>query len=478
MMNFAARYLRPVATTSAGVVEGGGEVEEEVTEIPPELEARLRGHKVVAYPSPTRGRRTQAPDSSSPRPRSLSESRKAARTKDIVKDVYDRMGIPYDREAGADLTMTRPSRSRRVEDTSSERSRPRSLSKGRIASIWPPPSQQTSLDNSWSFSPTESQLSPTKRTMNATTALAFQKAKPSTNAIPAFGSPAYCKDMLTLMPPPSPQTEKREGSVSPKSALTEKTDVVSETDASRDDNLAATVQQKRLSVKDRINNLSGVSKEPLVKTRYVQSRSGDTQLAAKIASGGGGGLGLVSKVDGSFGEKNDSELAIEKGSSHRSGEVPISKASSIRHIGTASYLPSSKAVAPSTSAQFVSSKRQPLASSAFRRTGPAETEKLTKLTTHGKSFSSNDDDDSTARRLVSMQARESVLSNRESMDMSYHNDDIDRLIDERVQAHVAVIEARMETQLGRFMEEVNREMERMQAQLKELHAFKAASYRK
>jgi len=64
-------------------------------ELSPEMEERIRGHKVVALP--TRRGRVRDMASGRPRTRSLSAGRSRIRPQDLVQDIYDRMGVGYKR---------------------------------------------------------------------------------------------------------------------------------------------------------------------------------------------------------------------------------------------------------------------------------------------------------------------------------------------------------------------------------------------
>lgn len=101
----------------------------------------------TSYPS--RGRSLTTEPSAPYRHRSLSTARASTRRKDLIKDVYERMGIAYERNAGgADLT-NRKGRSLRKDDSLERRSR--SLSHSRLAARWPPLS--TGSETSRSFQP-------------------------------------------------------------------------------------------------------------------------------------------------------------------------------------------------------------------------------------------------------------------------------------------------------------------------------------
>ena len=157
-------------------------LEQPPLEFSPELEERIRGHKVVALPS----RRGRVRDLAAGRPRhtrSLSAGRSRIRPQDLVQDIYDRMGVSYKRgqetslldevvvvqpsstyrERGRDRTAREPpapedqkrqpggfqerykaaarfsrGRSPEKKQEGEQQRRARSLSRGRLAQRWPP----------------------------------------------------------------------------------------------------------------------------------------------------------------------------------------------------------------------------------------------------------------------------------------------------------------------------------------------------
>jgi hypothetical protein len=142
----------------------------------PELEAKYLHHPVVAMPSRGRNLFHATQDSTSdqllgkPRPRSLSTGRTHKSATDVIRDLYDRIGISYDNSrdnrngeeqrepttidirhgseinpsgADADKNLTQPpldARGRTVDRglKAEDEKRARSLSRGRLAQRWPP----------------------------------------------------------------------------------------------------------------------------------------------------------------------------------------------------------------------------------------------------------------------------------------------------------------------------------------------------
>ena len=297
--------------------------------------------------------------------------------------------------------------------------------------------------------------------------MAFSKTPTTTSyATPDFASPAYCKDMLTFLPKDDSNNnnkdykQEHEGSTSPKSTATHATEACSETDAEADNNMmVAAPMHKRLSVKDRISSLGGSVKEK--PTRNISPRNIDKRYAAKLASN------MAPKVDiyggGSSSSKNDpffKSFHEEKKDDNDNEDEPKSQvpaattATATTNTTNSLFLPVAN---KGTSVRDTAKRHQPSVTSAFRRTGPAATVPDDVPPPLALSTSTNLD----AMRHSTWQPPQ-------------YDADMDRLIDERVQAHVAVIEARMESQLGRFMEQMDRKMELLQRQVKELQAANRA----
>jgi hypothetical protein len=426
-----------------------------------DLQEVVKGHKVVAYPSP-RGANTESPTFSRPA-RSHSAARTSApRGKDLVQDVYDRMGLSYDSETGVvDLTQeARPGRSREVEEGSDRRAR--SLSRGRLAAIWPPQaSVPPTADSEPSFSP---KASPTKASQQVVPGCASHSTTPissKTHNMGLMGSPAYCKDMMTFMP---------DAADAPMETLSSHDDVSQVTEQ---DNALA---DRRLSIKDRIHSFEGSNRD-----LYTKGRSSTPGVAgSRFAGGIAAGMGMIASApsspqksihnskppkhhhlksglsDFAFDAKNDDEKKEED--ARNSDTMSVSSASSYN-----------KAVP--TMPRFIQHPSSPTRSFPGHRVSAVDAT----TTTYGRASSTADNP--TQRRPIPLHKPSAVYaSNRVSLQetngqSTFHPNslELEKMIDDRVQARIQGMEIRLEAQLTLFMNHMDQRMGLMQEQMKEMH---------
>jgi len=268
-------------------------------ELSPEMEERIRGHKVVALP--TRRGRVRDMASGRPRTRSLSAGRSRIRPQDLVQDIYDRMGVGYKRgqetkldgevqpsstyleQRGRDPTprdsdMRQPgfqdrykaaarfSRGRSLEkEAEGEQRRARSLSRGRLAQRWPPNRSDTEP-----LSPNreqKQQLSP--------------RSKSSPQQLSYGISPTRSFDMRPVYKPAAAaagDTCTREFKDEKKE--TDENEVQDETNGEEKDEILRVTPP---SVKDRIHVYGGGAKDrPKTPSRTI-GRNVDPQYAAQFA---------------------------------------------------------------------------------------------------------------------------------------------------------------------------------------------------
>jgi hypothetical protein len=259
----------------------------------PESDAAYRNHKVVAFPN-SRGRvsvreavsaqNVKAP-TPKPRPRSLSAGRTKTRPQDLIQDIYDRMGLQVKRDDPSGTVACNnsvyaakdsppgngtddygvysewspapgPGRGRGERAPEEDPSpidprRSRSLSRGRsLAKKWPPPASQGIALGSPVGSPTRSSKQTPTRTANGRNAV------------------------LVLERTPSYRTSAREWNDEKKEV-----DEPSNEEALMDELLKVTPP----SVKDRASVFGGANKNKPKPNRKNLRSSQDTQYAAQFA---------------------------------------------------------------------------------------------------------------------------------------------------------------------------------------------------
>lgn len=469
-------------------------------QVPPELEEAYRGHKVVAFPARGRlsvrdvvsGHNNSSNNNTDakPRPRSLSAGRTRRTASDLVQDVYNRMGVNYKRgentlldDAKSEAAISEPTknaRGRELEQEGSPERRSRSLSRGRLARNWPP-SQIVPPSRPIYTSASSTVPAPT----GTTTAPA--STAPSSSVISKSPRPTIGK----MSPRPGQTSNSFGGKASPKRPAELKTSPKAESsfaEEKKEDGPHLTPS----SVKDRISIYGGNTKAK--KQARAVARAVDPQYAAKFAM-----RDHPPKIDIYGEEKKDEtgdkvettkevEVTSDTGASKEStGSVRLKPTINLARDFLASVQAKPAILTPKSVDRPSVLTPKKVGSVLSLLTSPAPLIEIraedevggNDAGSVGMSSVSGDEFASThvrsvkeATKKLSWQERNRLAtynSGRSSPKPTPSNDAIEKMVDERVQAHIAGIEARMESQMRMMMQQLEEKvMTRLDAMEKKL----------